>query len=135
MKQKIINVTIILVLLCEAVSAQQDTLVLVKQSRIAYCNSKIAEVAVLKERVINFEGTIVTLNSRVGEKEREVESLNRSLAHQVEKTTLSEVGEETVRQENLEVKNENKKLHKKVTLQKVGLIVLTVLTVWSWAKG
>jgi len=133
MKQKIIS-TLILVLSLQAVYAQ-DTLVLIKQSRIAYCNSKIAEVAVLKERVINFEGTIVTLKNNIVNKNEANESLERSLTFTENKLNLETEITETVRQENQEVKNENKKLQKKVTWQKVGLIALTVLTVWSWAKG
>ena len=133
MKQKIIS-TLILLLSIQAVYAQ-DTLVLIKQSRIAYCNSKIAEVAVLKERVINFEGTIVTLKNNIVTKNEANESLERSLTFTENKLNLETEITETVRQENQEVKNENKKLQKKVTWQKVGLIALTVLTVWSWAKG
>jgi len=133
MKQKIIS-TLILLLSIQAVYAQ-DTLVLIKQSRIAYCNSKIAEVAVLKERVINFEGTIVTLKNNIVNKNEANESLERSLTFTENKLNLETEITETVRQENQEVKNENKKLQKKVTWQKVGLIALTVLTVWSWAKG
>jgi len=133
MKQKIIS-TLILLLSIQAVYAQ-DTLVLIKQSRIAYCNSKVAEVAVLKERVINFEGTIVTLKNNIVNKNEANESLERSLTFTENKLNLETEITETVRQENQEVKNENKKLQKKVTWQKVGLIALTVLTVWSWAKG
>jgi len=133
MKQKTISI-LILLLSIQAVYAQ-DTLVLIKQSRIAYCNSKVAEVAVLKERVINFEGTIVTLKNNIVNKNEANESLERSLTFTENKLNLETEITETVRQENQEVKNENKKLQKKVTWQKVGLIALTVLTVWSWAKG
>lgn len=111
-----------------------DTLILVKHSRIAYCNSKVDEAFVLNERVLVQGEKVINLENRLTNKESEIESFRNSLQFTNDQLHIAHSETSTVRQENQEVKDENKQLRKTNIVQKIGLVALTVLCIIVAAK-
>jgi len=138
MKQKIklLAILLLLLLLPKAVLlAQTDTLMLVKQSRISFCNSKIEQVAILNSRLEVKDAEIVNLSTRLEGKDQQIASFNKSIQFLNEQLHISNSETSTVKQQFLEVKNENKQLRKKNFVQKIGLVAITVLCIWSFASN
>lgn len=111
-----------------------DTLILVKHSRIAYCNSKVDEAFILNERVLVQGEKVINLENRLTNKEAEIESFRNSLQFTNDQLHIAHSETSTVRQENQEVKDENKQLRKTNIVQKIGLVALTVLCIIVAAK-
>lgn len=140
MKQKIIKIVILLLLSQQAIghikidTVKVDTLILVKHSRIAYCNSKVEEAFVLNERVLIQGEKVINLENRLENKEAEIDSFRNSLQFTNDQLHIAHTETSTVRQENQEVKDENKQLRKTNIVQKIGLVALTVLCIIVAAK-
>lgn len=131
MKQKIS--TAIFLFFLQAVSyAQIDSLVLVKQSRISYCNGKIQQVAILNDRLLVKDSAIVISNQRIDKKEEEIKLYQKDIDTYKQQLSIKVTINKIVSQQNEELKIENKQLKKKGLVKTLGIVGLTVLTITSW---
>lgn len=105
----------------------KDTLLLVWKSRIDYCNGKIEENKVLKERVLVRDSSITLLNSRVATKEEEITSYKREVeALNTKASALTSTSQ--LKDEHLSaVIADNDKLSRENTLLKLGSLAALFL--------
>jgi hypothetical protein len=133
--QKIIKVTLLLILFQQAVCyAQTDSLVLVRLSRVNYCNGKIYEAKILNDRVLVKEGQIVNLNQQISKKQEEIDSYLTDIDTFKKQLLNRNSGLEIYKQQDLHQKTEIKQLRKKNVVLKIGLVVISGITVWSLLK-
>lgn len=130
MKQKILN--IFLLLLSFKAVGQTDSLILVKQSRIGYCNAKIEQVQILNTRIIEKDAAAVILNNRIANKEEEISSLHVSINTYKMQLLIKEEEKKEEHEQNLATQTENKQLKKQNRGLKVGLVGAVILILWSW---
>lgn len=134
--RKKINSLILILLSLQAISLAQgkDTLVLISVKKVAFCNSKIEQVVSLEQLVENNRTQIIKLEERVTTKEEEIASYGRSVKFLNDQLHISHTETSITRQELNEVKNENKKLRKKLVIHKVGVTALVIFTGYLIAK-
>lgn len=99
---------------------EKDTLLLVWKTRVDYCNGKVEENKILKERVLTKDSAIVLLNEKVATKEEETNSFKReveALNTKVDATTSTS----KLKDEHLNaVIADNDKLSRENTFLKLG---------------
>jgi hypothetical protein len=133
--QKIIKVTLLLILFQQAVCyAQTDSLVLVRLSRVNYCNGKIYEVKILNNRVLVKDELIINLNQQISKKQEEIDSYLVDIDVFKKQLLNRNSGLEIYKQQDLHQKTEIKQLRKKNVVLKIGLVVISGITVWSLSK-
>jgi hypothetical protein len=135
MKQKTSSLLTILLFLQAVAFAQVDSLVLVKQSRIGYCNAKIEQVAILNMRMAVKETEINLLNSRLDNKQAEITSLNVDIGTYISQLAIKNVENKEITQQNLNYKVEVKQLKKEKVVLKIGLVGVIGLCIWSWISN
>jgi len=127
-----INLILLFLILPQAVLyAQVDTLVIVKQSRINYCLSKIDQVQLITDRLEVKDAALVVLNKRIDQKDLTIKSLESSLLLSKDQQDILKATEKIALQQNQNLSEENKQLKKKVVVQKIGLVAITILLVLS----
>ena len=133
--QKIIKVILLLILFQQAVCyAQTDSLVLVRLSRVNYCNGKIYEVKILNNRVLVKDELIINLNQQISKKQEEIDSYLVDIDVFKKQLLNRNSGLEIYKQQDLHQKTEIKQLRKKNVVLKIGLVVISGITVWSLSK-
>jgi hypothetical protein len=130
--QKIIKVTLLLILFQQAVCyAQTDSLVLVRLSRVNYCNGKVYEAKILNDRVLVKEGQIINLNQQISKKQEEIDSYLTDIDVFKKQLLNRNSGLEIYKQQDLHQKTEIKQLRKKNVVLKIGLVVISGIAGYS----
>jgi len=131
MKQNISFLILVISLLIasQATAQVQDTLVLVKQSRIDFCNSKIEQVNILSTRLLNKDAEVVILNNLVATKELEITSFKREQIVFNTELELERSKTGLITEQNKALESEVKQLRKKSAVKTIAIYSLIGLIV------
>jgi len=110
---------------------ENDSLVLVHESRIAYCLGKIEQVRILNERILVKDSTSAILLARVSNKDKQISSLNTDVQAYQQEITNNNQEKFIYKQQDLQQKVEIRQLHKKIVLLKIGLVAIAILEVYT----
>jgi hypothetical protein len=134
MKLKI-NLILCLLFVQASIYAQEneyrDSLVSIKESRIAYCLGKIQPVFILNERILIKDSVTTILLNRVSDKDKQIFSLNSDIATYQQQITIRNTEVFDLKQQDLQNKVEIRQLHKKIILLKIGLVAIAILEVYT----
>jgi len=130
MKLKI-NLILCFLFLQASIYAQVDTLVLIKESRVAYCLGKIQQVNILNERILVKDSLSNILLERISDKDKQIFSLNTDIQAYQQQITIRNTEVFDLKKQDLQNKMEIRQLHKKIILLKIGLVAISILEVYT----